>query len=62
MGTYDEYRRRAQKCRGMADKAISAADKEAWLQLADSWLQMLTRETTPQNWPNPSGQDSHELH
>jgi hypothetical protein len=62
MGTDDEYRRQAAECRRMADNAVSTDDKQAWLKLADSWLQLLPQERAPQNWPKPSDEDSKESH
>ncbi|MEA2892604.1 MAG: hypothetical protein QOI05_3397 [Bradyrhizobium sp.] len=46
----------------MAENAINPNDKQAWLRLADSWLQMLPRQSQAQNWPKPSGEDSKESH
>jgi hypothetical protein len=46
----------------MAANAISPDDKQAWLKLADSWLQMLPKESTPQHWPKASDEDSKESH
>ena len=40
MNTLEKYRGEAQRCRQMADQAISPLDKEAWLQLAADWLAM----------------------
>jgi hypothetical protein len=57
-----EYRRQAAECRRMAENAINPNDKQAWLRLADSWLQMLPRQSQAQNWPKPSGEDSKESH
>jgi hypothetical protein len=47
MDTDEEYRRQAAECRRMAENAINPDDKQAWLGLADSWLQMLPKEPTP---------------
>jgi hypothetical protein len=41
MSQDEEYRRQAAECRRMAENARSPLDKDAWLRLADSWLQML---------------------
>jgi hypothetical protein len=62
MGTNEEYRRQAEECRRMAENAIGSDDKQAWLKLADSWLQLLPRDTARQNWPRPSNEDSKESH
>jgi hypothetical protein len=62
MGTDEEYRRQAEECRRMAANAVSADDKQSWLRLADSWLQMLPRESVPQNWPKPNDEDSKQSH
>jgi hypothetical protein len=62
MSKDEEYRRRAAECRRMAANAISPDDKQAWLKLADSWLQMLPKESTPQHWPKASDEDSKESH
>jgi hypothetical protein len=40
MSTSEKYRGQAQRCRQMADEAISPLDKEMWLQLAADWLTM----------------------
>jgi hypothetical protein len=44
MGSDDEYRQQAAECRRMAENAVSDDDEQAWLKLANSWLQMLARE------------------
>ena len=36
----EEYRAQAQRCRQMADQAMSPMDKEMWLQLAADWMIM----------------------
>jgi hypothetical protein len=36
----ERYRREAQECRELAEKAESPLDKEAWLQLAGDWLKL----------------------
>ena len=35
----------------MADNARSPLDKDAWLRLADSWLQMLPKHAEPPSDP-----------
>lgn len=40
MSQPDDYRAKAEECRLAADRAFSALDKEAWLQLAADWLTM----------------------
>jgi hypothetical protein len=62
MSKDEEYRQRAAECRHMADNAINPDDKQAWLKLADSWLQMLPKEPTTYRWPKPSDEDSKESH
>jgi hypothetical protein len=57
-----EYRRQAAECRRMAENAINPDDKNAWLRLADSWLQMLPKEAQAEHWPKPSDEDSKESH
>ncbi len=37
----DKYRSRAEECRRRAEKAVSEDERDAWLALADSWLQLL---------------------
>lgn len=46
----------------MAENAINPDDKNAWLRLADSWLQMLPKQALTENWPKPSDEDSKESH
>jgi hypothetical protein len=46
----------------MAENAINPDDKNAWLRLADSWLQMLPKQAQTENWPKPSDEDSKESH
>jgi hypothetical protein len=62
MSTDEEYRRQALECRRMAANAINPDDKQAWLKLADSWLQMLPKESEPKNWPKASDEDSKSSH
>jgi hypothetical protein len=62
MSADHEYRRQAAECRRMAENAINPDDKNAWLRLADSWLQMLPKQALTENWPKPSGEDSKESH
>jgi hypothetical protein len=54
MSTDEEYRRQAAECRRMAENAINPDDRQAWLRLADSWLQMLPIQAEPENWPKSS--------
>jgi hypothetical protein len=62
MSADHEYRRQAAECRRMAENAINPDDKNAWLRLADSWLQMLPKQVQTENWPKPSDEDSKESH
>ena len=62
MSTDEEYRRQAEECRRMAENAINCDDKQAWLKLADSWLQMLPKQAAPENWPKSSDEDSKKSH
>ena len=39
----EKYRRYAAEAQLQADKAISAQDKESWLKIARSWLEMLPK-------------------
>jgi hypothetical protein len=39
----DKYRRYAAEAQVQADKAISAQDKESWLKIARSWLELLPK-------------------
>jgi hypothetical protein len=36
----ERFRKEAEDCRELAGKAMSPADKEAWLQLAEDWLKL----------------------
>ena len=47
MGSDEEYRLQAAECRRMAENARNPLDKDAWLRLADSWLQMLPKQSEP---------------
>jgi hypothetical protein len=47
MSSDEEYRLQAAECRRMAENARSPLDKDAWLRLADSWLQMLPKQSEP---------------
>jgi hypothetical protein len=63
----EQYRRHAAECRQMAENAIDAEDKGAWLKLADAWLQMLPRHPPGgaahiPGWPKPSDEDSQASH
>jgi hypothetical protein len=62
MNADEEYRRQAADCRRMAENAISADDKQAWLRLADAWLQMLPKQPEPQNWQKSCDEDSKASH
>jgi hypothetical protein len=41
MAKSDEYRAKADECRGMAAKVSTAIDKAAWLGLATDWLRLI---------------------
>jgi hypothetical protein len=66
MAKDEEYRRQAEECRRMAENARSPLDKDAWLRLANSWLQMLPQRSETQaelpGWPKPNDDDSKESH
>jgi hypothetical protein len=62
MSQDEEYRRQATECRRMAENAINPDDKQSWLKLADSWLQMLPKQPDQKNWPKPSDEDSTKSH
>jgi hypothetical protein len=66
MSDDEEYRRQAAECRRMAENARSPLDKDAWLRLADSWLQMLPKRPETQaelpGRPEPSDDDLKESH
>jgi len=62
MSKDEEYRQRAAECRRMAENARSPLDKDAWLRLADSWLQMLPKQPEPEDWPKPNDEDSKASH
>ena len=36
----ERFRKEAQECRDLAEKAMSPLDKEAWLHLAEDWLKL----------------------
>jgi hypothetical protein len=62
-----EYRRNADGCRAMAEKAAEADDKMSWLKLADAWLQMLPKHgpntgADLSGWPKPTDEDSQASH
>jgi hypothetical protein len=62
----DEEYRQAAECRRLADNARNPLDKDAWLRLADSWLQMLPKQAEPppdaEGWPKPNDDDSKASH
>jgi hypothetical protein len=59
MNILDEYRRNAQECQRMAEKAGNTTDKASWLRLAASWLGMIKND--PERLlPNESQQDREE--
>ena len=65
MSKDEEYRQQAAECRRMAENARNPLDKDAWLKLADSWLQMLPKRPEPQaepEWPKPTDDDSNASH
>jgi hypothetical protein len=78
MTVLDEYRRNAQECQRMAEKAGNAEDKASWLRLAASWLGMIGNhprrflgseeqngergDRRGQVWPDPSEEDSQASH
>ena len=37
----DEYRAHSEECRRMAEQTSNPADKQTWLQMAESWLRMI---------------------
>jgi hypothetical protein len=43
MDRFDEYRKRAAEAQAMADQCRNPADKEAWLRIARSYLEMLPK-------------------
>jgi hypothetical protein len=43
----DEYRANAAECQRMAATARSEQDKLTWLEMAESWLQMLKKAEQP---------------
>jgi hypothetical protein len=36
----ERFRKKAEECRDLAEKAMSPLDKEAWLRLAEDWLKL----------------------
>lgn len=44
----DRFRREADECRQLAEKSVSALDKEAWLRLANEWLKLAEGATSRQ--------------
>jgi hypothetical protein len=62
MNSDEEYRRQAAECRRMAENTRSPLDKDAWLRLADSWLQMLPKQPESPDWPKPNEEDSKASH
>jgi hypothetical protein len=60
MRTDEYYRAQAEECRRMA-AALGEDTKRAWLQLAQSWLEMLPI-AAPQGWPQRTDQDSKAIH
>jgi len=78
MNPLDEYRRNAEHCQRMAEKAGNPTDKASWLRLAASWLSMIKhepkrffaaesqnggdQEASAQTWPEASEEDSKASH
>jgi len=62
---FEEYRRNADGCRSMAERADDPEDKMSWLKLADAWLQMLPKHASgpdTSGWPKASETDSKTSH
>jgi len=47
MNKQDEYRANAAECQRMATTARTEQDKLTWLEMAESWLQMLKKAEQP---------------
>jgi hypothetical protein len=62
LNRFEEYRRNADGCRTMAEKAHDPDDKMSWLKLADGWLQMLPQHEELPGWPKASEEDSKASH
>jgi hypothetical protein len=43
MAKDDRYRKQAADAQRMADRDVSASDKEAWLRIAQGWLSMIRK-------------------
>jgi hypothetical protein len=58
----EDYRKNAEECRDMAEKADNTDDKISWLNLANAWLLMLPQTAHPAGWPKASDEDSQASH
>jgi hypothetical protein len=43
----DQYRKQAADARAMAERTMSATDKEAWLRLSQGWLSLIRKPRPP---------------
>ena len=43
----DDYRRYAAEAQALSDKSLNQADKQSWLRIAQSWMQLIKRPTPP---------------
>jgi hypothetical protein len=48
----DRFRKEAEECRKLAERAIAPLDKEAWLRLAADWVKLAAtaEERRPSFW------------
>jgi hypothetical protein len=53
----ERFRKEAEECRELAEKAMSPLDKEAWMRLAEDWLKLAQeaeRGTGLGGWDDPA--------
>jgi hypothetical protein len=66
MSSDEEYQWRAAECRRIAENVRSPLEKDAWLRMANSWLNMrpkqIESQSKPQAWPEPNDEDSKTFH
>jgi hypothetical protein len=47
MSPTEEYEKRAEEARTQAKQAIRATDREAWLRIAEKWMQLVQTRDQP---------------
>ena len=58
MNKYDEYRRQAEYCQGMAHKSNTLEARASWLRLADKWSALAADKKPPEQSDAPGASRS----